>query len=195
VTGRQFSAIFQTDLPSLMADSNETKKETVRIAAPLPPAKPPGAGNESRDIAGVDLPTHPPSTVPAPPAGSLDSAKVVNPPRFSPPSLPSPAFSLKPPSASNPMASSSADSLPGPKKETARIAVLPHPRLTALPAVQMKKAPPLVAMPEITLQTAALTVAMKDTSAMVDAIPMPLCWMLLGVSTVILIIQIWTYIS
>ena len=50
-------------------------------------------------------------------------------------------------------------------------------------------------MPEITLQTAALTVAMKDTSAMVDAIPMPLCWMLLGVSTVILIIQIWTYIS
>jgi hypothetical protein len=93
------------------------------------------------------------------------------------------------------MASSSAASLPGPKKETARIAVLPDPRLTALPAIQMKKAQPLVAMPEITLQTPTLTVAMKDTSAMIDAIPMPLCWMLLGVSTVILIIQIWTYIS
>jgi hypothetical protein len=93
------------------------------------------------------------------------------------------------------MASSSAASSLEPKKETARIAVLPDPRLTALPAVQMKKAQPLVAMPEITLQTPALTVAMKDTSAMIDAIPMPLCWMLLGVSTVILIIQIWTYFS
>ena len=50
-------------------------------------------------------------------------------------------------------------------------------------------------MPEITLQNAPLTVATKDTSATVDAIPMPLCWTLLGVSTVILIIQIWTYIS
>jgi hypothetical protein len=35
-----------------MPDSNETKKETVRIAAPLPPSKPPGAGNESRDNVG-----------------------------------------------------------------------------------------------------------------------------------------------
>src|SRR4029077_8072280 len=148
-----------------MTDSNETKKETVRIAAPLPPPKPPGAGNESGDIAGINFPTHPPSTVPAPPAGSPDCAKVVNPPRFFPPSPPSPAFSPKPPTASNPMASSSAASLPEPKKETARIAVLPDPRLTALPAVQMKKAQPLVAMPEITLQTPALTVAMKDTTA------------------------------
>ena len=178
-----------------MADSNEPKKETVRIAVPPPPAKPPSAGNESRDIAGINLPTHPPSTVPAPPVGSPDCAKVGNPPRFSPPSPPSPAFSLKPPTASNPMASSSAASLPGPKKETARIAVLPDPRLTALPAVQMKKAQPLVAMPEITLQTPALTVAMKDTSAMINASPKPLCWTLLGVSTVILIIQIWTYFS
>jgi hypothetical protein len=178
-----------------MANSNETKKEMVRTATPLPPEKPPGAGNESRDIAGINLPTHPPSTVPARPAGSPGSGNVVNPPRFSPPPPPSPAFSLKPPTASHPMASSSAASLPGPKKETARIAVLPDPRLTALPAVQMKKAQPLVAMPEITLQTPALTVATKDMSAMVNAIPTPFCWTLLGVSTVILIIQIWTYFS
>jgi len=178
-----------------MTDSNETKKETVRIAAPLPPAKPPGAGNESRDIAGINLPTHPPSTVPAPPAGSPDCAKVVNPPRFFPPSPPSPAFSPKPPTASHPMASSSADSAAEPKKETARIAVVPDPRPTALPAVQMKKTRPLVTMPEITLQTPRLTLATKDTTAMVDASPMPLCWTLFGVSTVILIIQIWTYIS
>jgi hypothetical protein len=93
------------------------------------------------------------------------------------------------------MASSSAAGSPEPKKETARIALLPDPRPKALPAVQMKKAQPLVTTPEITLQTPALAVAMKDTGAMVDAIPMPLCWTLVGVSTVILIIQIWTYFS
>lgn len=59
----------------------------------------------------------------------------------------------------------------------------------------MKKAQPLVTMPEITLQTPPLTVATEETSAMVDASPKPLCWTLLGVSTVILIIQIWTYFS
>ena len=55
----------------------------------------------------------------------------------------------------------------------------------------MKKAQPLVTMPEITPPT----VATKDTSAIFDAIPIPLCWTLLGVSTVILIIQICTYFS
>jgi len=59
----------------------------------------------------------------------------------------------------------------------------------------MKKNQPLITMPESTSQSAPLTVAAKDTSAMVDAIPMPLCWTLLGVSTVILIIQIWNYFS
>ena len=93
------------------------------------------------------------------------------------------------------MATSSAACSPEPKKETARIAVLPDPRAQALAAVQMKKAQPLVTMPEITLQTPTLAVATKDTSAMVNAIPMPFCWTLLSVSTVILIIQVWTYFS
>ena len=93
------------------------------------------------------------------------------------------------------MASSSAASSPGPKKETARIAVLPDPRPNASPALPMKKNQPLITMPESTSQSARLTVAPKDTSAMVDAIPMPFCWTLLGVSTVILIIQIWNYFS
>jgi hypothetical protein len=92
------------------------------------------------------------------------------------------------------MASSSASS-PGPKKETARIAVLPDPHLKASPTVQMKKTQPLITMPQITPQNAPLTVARRDTSAMVDAIPMPLCWTLLSVSAVILIIQIWNYFS
>ena len=93
------------------------------------------------------------------------------------------------------MASSSAASSAEPKKETARIAVLPDPRPKTLPMVQTKEAQPLIAMPESNPQSAPLTVATKDASAMVDAIPMPLCWTLLGVSTVILIIQIWNYFS
>jgi hypothetical protein len=176
-----------------MADSNEPKKETVRIAVPPPPAKPPSAGNESRDAEGINLPAHPPSTVPTPPAMLPDSAKAVKAPQFFPASPPSPASSPKPPPAPHPMASSSAASSPGPKKETTRIAVLPDPRPKASPTVQMKKTQPLITMPESIPQSAPLTVATKNTSAMVDAIPMPLCWTLLGVSTVILIIQIWNY--
>jgi hypothetical protein len=175
-----------------MADSNEPKKETVRIAVPPPP---PGAGNESRDAVRINLQAHPASTVPTPPATLPDSAKAVKAPQFFPASPPSPASSPKPPTARHPTASSFAVSSPGPKKETARIAVLPDPRPNASPAVQMKKTQPLITMPESTPQSAPLTVATKDTSAMVDAIPMPLCWTLLGVSTVILIIQIWNYFS
>ena len=91
------------------------------------------------------------------------------------------------------MASFFAASSPGPKKETTRIGVLPDPHPKASLAVQMMKTQPLITMPEITSKSAPLTVATKDTSATVDAIPMPLCWTLLGVSTVILIIQIWNY--
>ncbi len=179
-----------------MADSNEPKKETVRIAVPPPPAKPPGAGNESRDTMRINLPAHPPSTVPPPPPARLpDSAKAVKPPQFLPPSPPSPPSSPKPPAAPHPMASSSAASSPGPKKETARIAVLPDPRPKASPTVQRKKTQPLITMPESTPPSAPLTVATNDTSAIVDAIPIRLCWTLLGVSTVILIIQIWNYFS
>ena len=175
-----------------MADSNETNTETVRIAAP-PPPKPPGAGNESRDAVRINLPAYPPSTVPTPPATLPDSAKAVKAPQFFPASPPCPASSPKPPPAPHPMASSSAASSPGSKKETTRIGALPDPRPKASPVVQMMKTRPLITMPEITPKSAPLTVATKDTSAIVDALPMPLCWTLLGVSTVILIIQIWNY--
>jgi hypothetical protein len=196
VTRGRFSGnVLGTDSPRLMADSNEPKKETVGIAVPSPPPKPPGEGKESRDAVRINLPVHPPSTVPTPPAMLPDSAKAVKAPQFFPASPPSPASSPKPPTASHSTASSFAASSPGPKKETTRIAVLPGPRPKASPVLQMMKTQPLITMPEITPQSAPLTVATKDTSAIVDAIPMPLCWTPLGVSTVILIIQIWTYFS
>ena len=67
-----------------------------------------------------------------------------------------------------------------------------------VPAVEMKKTQPLIAMPQITPQNPSMAVTpieKVEESAMLDAIPMSICWALLGVSTVILIIQIWTYFS
>jgi len=53
----------------------------------------------------------------------------------------------------------------------------------------MKKTQPLIAMPLTAPQSASIAVAPAGESIM------PLCWVLLGVSTIILIIQIWTYLS
>jgi len=56
----------------------------------------------------------------------------------------------------------------------------------------MKKTHPLIAMPHITPQSASIAVAPTKKS---EGITMPICWTLLGVSAVILIIQIRTYFS
>ena len=89
-----------------------------------------------------------------------------------------------------------------PKKETARITVLPDP--PPKPAVQMKKTQPLIDLPAMEKPATAVNLAPAPEPApqpqpkpqpRVDQIPMPLCWTLLGVSAAILIIQIWNYLS
>jgi hypothetical protein len=79
------------------------------------------------------------------------------------------------------------------KKETARVAPQPDAPAKPAPTVQMKKTQPLVTMPETVPESAALTVAREPV--IVDAIPKPFCWAILGASAAILIIQIWTYFS
>jgi hypothetical protein len=86
----------------------------------------------------------------------------------------------------------------GPKKETARISVLPAPPARSAPAVEMKKTQPLVSMPEPRRQTAPIAVNVEPEAAeetLVDELPMSLCWALLAASVVILTIQIWNYFS
>jgi hypothetical protein len=68
----------------------------------------------------------------------------------------------------------------GPIKETVRI---------PLSAAEMRKTQPLVGMPEVAPQRPSIAVAPVEKN------PMPVLWLLLGVSAVILIIQIWTYLS
>ncbi|HEU5245761.1 MAG TPA: hypothetical protein VFU09_01590 [Candidatus Udaeobacter sp.] len=158
-----------------MTEPNEPKKETTRISlAPAAAEKP--ADPKSRDTVRIQLPLREPpvriSTEP-PPVSNSAREGVTSPQFFQPPQSPVVplAASVMP-----------APDLPpsGPIKETVRI---------PLGAVQMKKTQPLVAMPEVAPQSPSIAVAPIEKN------PMPLLWLLLGVSAVILIIQIWTYLS
>ncbi len=184
-----------------MTDPNEPKKETVRIdLPPQPAAKPTDPNTKSRETVRIHLPLRLSSDKPSfgtpaepSPVSKPATQKMMSPQFFKPPPPPSPASPPKPPAVSMPELTSvtpAPGSLsPGPKKETARIPLMPDPPSKPLPTVQMKKTQPLIAMPLTASQSAAIAVAPAEKSAG------PLCWMLLGVSVVILIIQIWTYFS
>ena len=159
-----------------MADSAEPKKETVRIMVPAQPGEPMQTGAPKREAVRIHLPSRPPANLPV--AGDSGAAEAP----------------LEAPAAP-----------PSPKKETARITVLPDPPFK--PAVQMKKTQPLIDLPTPDKPpTVSVTVATQTTAPAenvsgpgliraIDNTPMPLCWVLVGVSAAILLIQIWSYFS
>ena len=156
--------------PIYMADSNEPKKETVRITV-SPPSSPSSAPAESHETVRIHFPTRPPANPPSAPTEPLTQAG-------SAAAIPAPMTT------------------PTPKKETARITVLPDPQ--PKPAVQMKKTQPLIDLPA--MKTPATTVTLtpapeSQRQRRIDQIPMPLCWGLLAASAAILILQIWNYLS
>ena len=53
----------------------------------------------------------------------------------------------------------------------------------------MKKTEPLIAMPDVTAEHPSIAAAPAEKNSML------LMWILLGVSALILIIQIWTYFA
>jgi hypothetical protein len=156
-----------------MTEPNEPKKETTRISfAPPAAEKPRDPNTKSRDTVRIQLPLRePPVHVLSEPQPAVQE---VVPPQFfqSPQPPPVPAGASVMPAPDLPSS--------GPKKETVRI---------PLSNVQMKKTQPLVAMPEVAPQTPSFATAPVEKNSM------PLLWLLLGVSAVILIIQIWTYLS
>ena len=193
-----------------MADPNEPTKEIVRIVLPpqAPVAKPSGTNTRSRDTVRIQLPAHQsayklahqPPDAPEPPARAFVPQSLFTSPEASSVPSPGPAILSAPEPAPNPDSVSAAPESvsPGPRKETARVPVMPEPRAMPAPAVEMKKTQPLIAMPQIAPQGTSIAVAptgKAEESAMISAISMPICWALFGVSTVILIIQIWTYLS
>jgi len=182
-----------------MADSNEPKEETIRIdLLPESLSKPAGPDTKSRETVRIQLGLGQPSdklpsripTEPAPvlePAAQVPTSPEVFPLPPTPPPLstkPSPA--VQAPAPVTPVLGALSSR---PKNETARIARMPDLLSKPLPTVQMKKTQPLIAMPHAASQSASIAVAPAEKSAM------PLCWVLLGISAIILIIQIWTYLS
>ena len=163
-----------------MADHNQPKKETGRIELPVPPpTKPREPSVKPHETVRIQLPIRetgnpPVPSSPEPPQEDISSTNVF--PR------PKPPATSRPLSGSVPPATIPAPS--GPKRETVRIPLMPEPLRSA-----QKKAQPLIAMPDIVPQNLPIAVAPVEKSSML------LYWMLLGISALILIIQIWTYFS
>jgi hypothetical protein len=161
-----------------MPGPNEPTNETIRVDVPLPtPGRSPDPNIKSRETVRIQLPVREPTsklplhnpTELAPPAGS--SAQDLHPSQFSPPL-----------SASVMPAPESPDS--GLKKETLRVPLVSEP-----PVSQERMKNPLMPMPHVVPQSSLIAAASREKNSML------LWWILLAVSALILIIQIWTYLS
>ena len=163
-----------------MAEPDQPKKETVRIQLPVPPpTKPPDPSVKPHETVRIQLPVRETGSPPVP-SSPQPAPEDISSTNFLPPP--------KPPAASRPL-SASVHPLPvpppsGPKKETVRIPLTPEPLRSS-----QKKTQPLIAMPNVVSQNPPIAVAPVEKSSML------LYWMLLAMSALILIIQIWTYFS
>ncbi len=199
----------------------EPKKETVRIALPPGPEQAASAPSiAKRDTARIVLPSRtpvtpirrlPPKITPLPSSGSTTEAPDIlprRPPITRPASDSSPLLQPlpKPPGLAEsedpggvravpPVRDESASSSVnrGPKKETARISILPRPAPAAAPTINMTKTQPLLIHPAGAIPAAPVVITSKPV-APVDAIPRSLGWALFAVSAVIFLIQIWNYV-
>ena len=163
-----------------MAELDQPKKETVRIQLPDPPvAKPSEPGVKPHETVRIQLPVRETgaSPIPSQPPSPRQDISSTN-------FFPAP----NPPGASRPLSASvrpvPIPSPSGPKRETVRIPLVPEPLRSA-----QKKTQPLIAMPNIIPQNPPIAVAPPEKTSM------RLYWMLLAISALILIIQIWTYFS
>ena len=163
-----------------MAEPDQPEKETVRIQLPHPPVtKPSEPGVKPHETVRIQLPVRETGTSPVP-SSSPSPAENISSTNFLPPP--------KPPAASRPLSAAvRPPPIPpssGPKKETVRIPVTPEPLRSS-----QKKTQPLIAMPNVVSQNPPIAVAPVEKSSM------RLYWLLLAMSALILIIQIWTYFS
>jgi hypothetical protein len=139
-----------------------------------------GTNQSKKETIGIELPVPPPERPPDPNIKPRETAPIQLPVREPMDKTPLPIPIPTPipaPVAHTPNTS-------GLKKETVSISDMPDS-----PAAQMEKTEPLIAMPEVTAQDPSIAVAPAEKK------PMLLMWILLGVSALILIIQIWTYFS
>jgi hypothetical protein len=86
-----------------------------------------------------------------------------------------------------------ASTQPGPKKETARISILPRPAPAAKASINMTKTQPLLIRPAAGVQPAPVVISSKPLDPF-ELLPRSFCWGLFGVAALIFLIQIWNYI-
>ena len=161
-----------------MAEPDQPKKETVRIELPHPPVTPPPDPSvKPRETVRIQLPVRETGNAPVPSSPQSAPEDISSTNFFPPP---------KPPAVSRPLSAavrpSPAPATSGPKKETVRIPLTPEPLRSS-----QKKTQPLIPMPTVVSQNPPIVVAPVEKTSML------LYWMLLGISALILIIQIWTY--
>lgn len=163
-----------------MAEPDQPKKETVRIQLPVPPpSSSPPQPVKPRETVRIQLPVRETGNPPGP-SSPQSAPEDISSSNFFPPPKPAAASRPLPTSVRPPPIPPSL----GPKKETVRIPLVPEPMRSA-----QKKTQPLIAMPNVVSQNPPIAVAHWEKSSML------LYWMLLGISALILIIQIWTYFS
>src|SRR4051794_18433311 len=196
--------------PAGQPPAPSTGRDTVRINMP---ARPPGSGAALRPPAAPGAPgVRPPTAqtlVPPAPSKAVAPPPVFRkapplPPNANSPASPASRLMPKPPGAAPaaPAVAPANLTFPtSPKKETARIAVLPDPPPRPAHTVEMKKTQPLSMMPEPAPPVMPITPAKYPVGPVVSSegfirdLPMPLCWGLLVAAIVILTIQIWNYVS
>ena len=139
-----------------------------------------GPNQSKKETVGVELPVSPPERPPEPNITPGETARIDVPVREASskthPPIPIPKPILAP--LAHPPDSS------GLRTETVSVSDMPDS-----PAAQMKKADDPVAMPDVAAQNPSIPLAPAEKNSML------LMWILLGVSALILIIQIWTYFS
>lgn len=213
-------------LPAPTGNESGGSNETVRINLPARAPSAPEAPKMARPPipnAGSAPAARPPMA--RPPIPTPSGTTPVRPPSFSPPRPPAPAGGpalapagaapatpampprpkiLPPPPRVIPPAApavSAAASPAGPKKETARINILPEAASPAA-SVAMAKTQPLMAAPTTRVHSAPVNVATMSSPAAasslagsLESVPLPICWVIFGISSVTLLIQIWNYLA
>jgi hypothetical protein len=139
-----------------------------------------GPNQSKKETIGIELPVPPPERPPDPNIKPRETARIQLPVREPMDKTPLPIPIPTPIPAPVAHAPDSA----GLRKETVRVS-----DMLDSPAAEMKKTEPLIAMPDVAAQNSSIALAPAEKNSML------LMWILLGVSALILIIQIWTYFS
>jgi len=139
-----------------------------------------GPNQSKQENVSIELPLSSPGTPPNPNIKPRETARIQLPVREPVGKTPLPTPIPTPIPA--PVAHASDSS--GLNEETVRVSGMPDSS-----AAQMKKTEPLIAIPDVAAQNPSIALAPGKKNSML------LIWILFGVSLLILIIQIWTYLS